>query len=265
MRDLFYNPGLFGDIIYSIPFCLSSVGTTKQEDLGKKQFTMLLDLCLVHKERGADEALRSLNMVADLLRTQTYIKEVRTAHCIDWTGALDLGIIRKGKVSMDKGDIVLRYRFLDRQLEYYDNEDPWIVLPKDVRYDTFKNKIVIFRSDRYLNDRVNYKVLKPWEKNLVYIGYLEEYNRFCASSGLKPEFYKINNFIEMAQILNHCAFVIGNQTFFYSVAEAMKVPRLLEMSTKLPDVIPKGKFGNDFVDNDDLVALMHKYFGNFVK
>lgn len=265
MRDFFYNPGMFGDIIYSIPFCLSSVGTTKLEDLGKKKFTMFLDLCLIHKDKGREEALHSLNMVADLLRTQSYIKEVRTADCIDWTGALDLGIIRKGKVDMAKGDIVLRYRFLDRQLEYYDNEDPWIVLPKDSNYDKFKKKIVIFRSGRYLNERVNYRVLKPWESSLVYIGYIEEYNRFCAGSGIKPEFHKINNFIEMAQILNHCAFVIGNQTFFYSVAEALKVPRLMEMSSKLPDVMPKGKFGNDFVDNDDLIACMKLYFDNFVK
>jgi ADP-heptose:LPS heptosyltransferase len=63
------------------------------------------------------------------------------------------------------------------------------------------------------------------------------------------EFIQPKSFIEVAYILNNCKFCIGNQTFYFSLAEALKVPRLLELYKVLPDVIPKGKMAMEFVDN----------------
>lgn len=261
---IFYNPGLLGDIIYSIPFCLSCVGTYCKNDLSKNKFTFLIDTLISHKEKGIDDAFNSLCLLRDLLLTQPYFEKIVCEKRIDFgpLGALDLGKMRKGYVDMYKGDIVLRYRFEHRTIDFYDCEDPWIILPKDENYNQYKDKIIVFRSSRYHNHKVNYSILKKYEKDMIFIGYENEYKNFISSSLLSVPFYFPKSFIDVAQIFNHCRFVIGNQTMYFAIAEAMKVPRLVEMSTTIPDVIPKGKFGNDFVDTNDLVSCVELYLEN---
>ena len=60
------------------------------------------------------------------------------------------------------------------------------------------------------------------------------------------EFYDCKDFYEMAQIIKSCKFFLGNLCFAYSVAEGLKVPRLLEASPDFPVVFPVGLNAFDF-------------------
>ena len=44
------------------------------------------------------------------------------------------------------------------------------------------------------------------------------------------EFYDCKDFLEMAKIIKSCKFYLGNVSFGWHIAEALKVPRLLEGS-----------------------------------
>ena len=50
----------------------------------------------------------------------------------------------------------------------------------------------------------------------------------------------------MAQIIKSCKFFIGNQGLGYALAEALKVPRLLEGNPDFPVIFPIGKKSFDF-------------------
>lgn len=262
-NDVFYNPGAFGDIIYAIPFCLSCVGTYCYEDLAKNQFEYLLDLCLIHNRRNdADGAFHALNMVGDILKLQPYIKKCMVERKIPFGnfGALDLGIIRKGRVDMAKGDIVYRYHFLRRLPQYYNSESPWLVLGDydENKYSFAKGKIIVFRSSRYRNTNVDFSILKKYADKCIYVGTENEYTSFKESTKCNMPLYK-GTFIDIARVMSKCAFVVGNQTFFFSLAEALKVPRICEMSSMVPDVIPRGKWGNEFIDQQDFIDCLKLY------
>ena len=88
------------------------------------------------------------------------------------------------------------------------------------------NKIVIMRSPRYRNQYINYQFLKE-TKNIVCIGLESEYQDLKKDIP-SLEFYECKDFLEMAEIIKSSKFFIGNLCFAYSVAESLKVPRLLE-------------------------------------
>jgi len=73
------------------------------------------------------------------------------------------------------------------------------------------------------------------------------------------EFVNVQDFLQVGNIMNNCGFVVGNQTAYFAVAEAMKVPRLVEMSSTIPDVIPHGGTCNDFINNDDFKICLKLY------
>ena len=262
---LFYNPGMLGDVVYCIPFCLSCAGTYCKEDLHKNKFTLLIDTLIHHKNNC--NAFQNLCMLRDLLSFQPYFEKIVCEPHIDFGqyGALDLGMIRKDKVDMGRGDIVYRYRYLRPLLNFYRAEDPWIILPEKINqsgYDHFRNKIVIFRSQRYNNNRMSYSYLKKFSEHLVFIGFENEYVQFRNRFDIHAEFVKQKHFIDVACILNNCRFCIGNQTFFFALADALKVPRMLEQYKNLPDVIPHGKLAMEYVDNDTFENLFDFFMKN---
>lgn len=267
-NNIFYHSGAFGDIIYSIPFCLSCVGIYNSQQLEKNKYTLLLDLCCCHKPNGDyDIAYQNLKKVAQLMNIQPYIQQVICQKQISWGdyGALDLGIFRKGKINLVGGDISLRYNFLRRQLNYFNIYQPWLKVPQTDKFKQYKNKIVVFRTTRYRNHKIDYSLLKKYSSDCVYIGLQKQYSLFCIQNGFKVQFLKLDNFIQVCQLMKSCAFVVGNQTFLFSLAQALKVPRLLQMCYAQPDVIVHGNGSNDFVDMEDFQNLLKLYSNNYLE
>jgi hypothetical protein len=65
----------------------------------------------------------------------------------------------------------------------------------------------------------------------------DEFRRECPSC---DNFYEAPDFLELAQLLAGARFFCGNQGFIYTLAEAMKTPRLLGTNTVAPNNIPTG-------------------------
>jgi len=111
-------------------------------------------------------------------------------------------------------------------------------------HEKIKNKIVIHRTFRHRNQFINYKFLEKY-KNLIFIGLKDEYEDL--KQDIKNlEFYDCKDYLEMAQIIKACKFFIGNQSIAYPIAEALKVPRILEAEPLFPVVQPIGKNSFDF-------------------
>ena len=83
-------------------------------------------------------------------------------------------------------------------------------------------------------------------RNIKFIGIEEEYEdmrQVLPDLQFKP----VKDFLEMATIINSCKLFIGNQSFPFAIAEALKATRLLELYYKVPNVIVEGPGGNDFM------------------
>lgn len=111
------------------------------------------------------------------------------------------------------------------------------------------NTIIINRTARYQNKAISYSFLKPLEPRLLFAGTDEEYDAFRFDHNVNLPRLVVNNFLELAVAINSCAFFIGNQSLCFALAEALKVPRILEVYTDMPNVIPCGQKAYDFYFN----------------
>ena len=62
-------------------------------------------------------------------------------------------------------------------------------------------------------------------------------------------YIEVKDALEMARIIRSAKFFLGNQTFAFALAEAMKIPRALEVFEPIPNVLPQGKGANDYLTN----------------
>ena len=107
-------------------------------------------------------------------------------------------------------------------------------------HNLIKNKIIVHRSprSRYRNAYINYKFLKN-TKNLLCIGLKDEFQDLKKDIN-DLEFHDCKDFLEMAEIIKASKFYIGSMSPQHIIAEALKVPRLLEASPVFPVVFPIG-------------------------
>ena len=61
----------------------------------------------------------------------------------------------------------------------------------------------------------------------------------------------------MAEIIKASKFFLGNLCFSYSLAEGLKVPRLLETCPDFPIVFPVGSNAFDFYHQNHLEKFFH--------
>ena len=111
-------------------------------------------------------------------------------------------------------------------------------------HEKIKNRIVLHRTFRHRNQFINYKFLSDY-KNLIFIGTNDEY--LDLKKDVKNlEIYVCKDYLDMARVIKSSKFFIGNQSVAYPMAEAMKVPRILEAEPNFPVVQPIGQNAFDF-------------------
>lgn len=107
-------------------------------------------------------------------------------------------------------------------------------------------RIVVNRTLRCRNQSISYAFLKKYLNEITFVGLLEEYEDFFNNVG-RCDHILCYNAHEIAELIEGARFFIGNQSLCFSIAEALKVPRILEVCSELPNVIPVGKNAFDFL------------------
>lgn len=234
----FKHFGLVGDIIYAIPAMKALAGDKKihlhlqinQKSLYKKS--------MKHANEGKILTEKSVEMIAPLLLSQPEfaVCDVLTDQRIDY----DLDEFRNFPFDYNTNHICRWYFHM-----YGISADlgkPWLAVEPDR---SFADEIVIARSFRYRAPGISYNFLNAYP-NLTFVGLKEEYEDLKQSIP-KLKYKPVQNFLELAQVIAGCKFFIGNQSFPFSLAEALKVKRVLEVCFECPNVIPEGKDAYDFV------------------
>jgi hypothetical protein len=232
----FKHSGNSGDIIYSLPtvYALSKNGKaqmhlmTGQKLENQNAFHPLGSVMLNNK---------MVEMLCPLLLHQPQIEvcDKYNGEDIDY----DLDLIRLHPFSLGRNSIARCYFHVF--CIFADLSVPWLVAPKD---ETYADYIILSRSHRYRSPGITYGFLKKYKKK-IFIGVPEEFEDIKQQLP-DIEYKPVQDFLEMASIINGSRLFIGNQSFPFSIAEALKVTRVLELSYRTPNVIVEGKGGHDF-------------------
>lgn len=202
----------------------------------------------------------ALDMLRPLVESQPYVSSLQ-----EWKGetiAVDLDAIR-GHIQVPvmpygsimrwagyawpdmQADVAKRWIDIDFAMDgiKYRNVHEGI----DDIHQKCKGKIIINRTSRYQNGMIHYWFLRDYAKDLIFAGLPEEHADFCKQWELDIPLLHVHDFLELAIALRSCRYFIGNQSMCFALAEAMKMPRLLEVCPYAPNVIPCGDGGYDFL------------------
>lgn len=230
----FLHSGHLGDLIYSLP-TIKKISSIKKCNLLIEKNKLNPKYYHNHPSGNVMINDKSLKMLLPLLQSQNYLNSVKefTNQTID----INLNLFRD-----------MPFNIIFHSMKWYSHITGFPINIEEKFLDVenlnnFKDKITILRSPRYRNQYINYNFLSDF-KNLVCIGLESEY--LDLKKEVKNlEFHNCKNFLEMAQIINSSKFFIGNLCFAYSVAEGLKVPRLLEACPDFPVLFPSGKDAYD--------------------
>ena len=180
---------------------------------------------------------KMVDMIMPLLKKQNFIKNasVYNNDNID----VDLNLFKELAMNFNIDSVRWYFQVIgfqtDLSLPYLQTEP----------HETIKNKVIIMRTVRRNNYFISYKFINKY-KDLLFIGLEEEY-RILKNEIPNLEFYDCTNFLEIAKIIKSSKFFLGNLSFGYSIAEGLKVPRLLECyPPEFPAMHPNGKNAYEF-------------------
>lgn len=122
---------------------------------------------------------------------------------------------------------------------------PWLrVLADEV---LGNNKVYVNFTNRYRNPYISYYFLNEFSDKLCFIGTSQEHTEFINKWRLDIPHVEVSNFLEIAQILKGADGFLGNQSMCWHIADAMKVPRILEVCSTFPNTFPTGANGHSFI------------------
>ncbi len=233
----FLHYGHLGDVVNSLPVIkeLSKTHKCNFYIQAKKP----LESNARHYKRFGDYVFltdANVDMLLPLFMNQPYIHKVDKYRNQEID--IDLNLIREMPIDFNI-DSVRWYSQLTGI--HTDLSVPYIFAEP---HDVIKNKVTIMRNVRRKNYFTNYKFLKKYE-NLLFIGLNDEYENLKKEVP-NLEFYDCKDFLEMAQIIKSSKLFLGNLSFGYTIAEGLKIPRLLESVPEFPLVYPHGKHAYEF-------------------
>ena len=234
------HSGARGDVIYGLP-------ALQKMERGPLYINLVKDHYL-----GTSITTKDFEEFAKLLKTQDYIDEV-----LPWNGepiSCNLDVFRDIPSNINHLAICYLRRFDIK----FDLSKPWLNGIEPVH----KADIIINRSPRY-HGTLEWGRLRPLQDRCLFLGFKNEYEQFKKETGLTdiPR-YTTRSYIELAQIINGAKLFIGNQSFCFALAEAMKCPRVLEVCKNCPNCDPQSDNGFIYLSDE----IIQKYvFGKRVK
>ncbi|MFT3780479.1 MAG: hypothetical protein QM790_00590 [Nibricoccus sp.] len=231
----FKHSGNAGDVIYSLPTIRAITGG-RAARLALALDVPMRDRNMKHPLGGVQLNRKMFDMLKPLLEAQPYLDEV-----VVWEGEeiqYDLDAFRDAPLLLDRLGICRWYFYMFGIAT--DLSEPWLFVGGDASY---RESIVVARSERYRNHAISYRFLRQYN-DIVFLGVEDEYIDF-AKQVPSARWVQVNDFLQMARVIAGSRLFIGNQSFPYSLAEGLKVPRVVELSPLTPNVVPVGREGYD--------------------
>jgi hypothetical protein len=228
----FKHSGNAGDLIYALP-AMKAICGARSARLFLKMDVPVNGWTLQQHPLGRSGLTADVaNKLKPLLEHQPWVAgvQVHQHETVDY----DLDAFREvPNIKHDRGDIMRWYFWLFAV--HGDLSRPWLeIRPAEAA----SRRIVLARSSRYRNPNLDYGFLRE-AGEIDFVGTRSEFEEM---RGHIPQLRhaECTDFLHLARIIQAARFFIGNQSFPYSLAEALKVPRILEVYPECPNVVPAG-------------------------
>lgn len=236
----FIHSGNCGDAVYALPYTMALM---KQRNFDKADFYLKIDVPAVyfgiHPLGNVRMNQKAAAMLRPLLEAQSWVNRVLIVKTNPACDFVNLDLFREVlNYPLSAGNISHWYYPTTPDLTDPPSlEKPWLenIAPASIP----DKDIVIFRSSRYRIPNLDYGFLRKVAHRIIFIGLDSEHADF-QQKFFRVDRIQVRDFKHAAQIIKGAKLVIGNQTFFFSLAEALKVPRILETSPVCPNVIMAG-------------------------
>ena len=201
--------------------------------------------------------LEMFNRLKPLIEYQDYIDsfEVFEGQEIDF----NIDLTRDSRMIPMPAGLIHHYAFSVFPEMSCDLSEPWIKAPQK-KIDLL-DKIIVNRTQRYNNAYINYYFLKHFGDRLIFMGAKSEHELFCKTYNLEIEYFESKNFLEVASAMLSYKGGFYNQSFLWHLADAMKLPRILELCSQFPNTFPTGANGYAFYNQKALEYFAFKHFG----
>ena len=193
-----------------------------------------------------------VDFIAPLLKAQPYIHEViKLAKGENMIVDFDLNSFRKSYVNLSAGNI--QNWISNTYHEFRPNlSKQCLFVPENIG----NNYIIVNRTTRYNNFFIDYTVLSKYD-NVYFVGTDKEFKRLSIHND-KITHLKVSNALEMAKYIAGCKLFIGGQSLAFSIAEQLKVKRVLEQYVYAPNVIPQGGEWFTFHTDEQFKTILNK-------
>jgi hypothetical protein len=246
----FKHSGNIGDIIYSLPCVKAMIDYyNHRNDGGIYVAQYLLQYGVgasympgvTHPCGNVRMTKEIAEMLSPLFEFQKWMWKPQIADHFDEYD-IDLDEFRNLPITYDHGSVIDWYAWTfaydkgnicEQWIDLIDHGGDFLNLP--IKH----NKIVVGRTSRYRAQILCYDFLMGRD-DLIFLGTLSEYNDF-AQWIPQALYHPVEDFLEAARLIAGARMFVGNQSFFYALAEAIKVPRLLECCPYTPNISQYGE------------------------
>lgn len=225
-------------------------------------------------------------MISPLLLTQDYIEDFRV-----WNGEkvdYDLDVVRLQVYCGAPNYALHKWTWMAYPEMTCDLSGPWIEIPfihidysgvtKTTSWAELKRtmeqtgvlyytpqrekQIIINFTERYRNHNVNYFFLREYQKHIIFVGTHKEHQVFSKKWGLDIKYWPVCNFFDLASLISQADFFLGNQSFCWHLAEAIKKPRILELDTVFQNCTSFGSDGYESYHQHGIEYYFNKLFND---
>lgn len=199
-------------------------------------------------EAGVQVSMNQIvfDMLKPLIEAQDYVESFEV-----WKGqSVDFNIDQTrlhGQVPLPGGVIHQWASLIFPQLEC-DLSKPWLTTKEVLHNDRY----YVNFTERYRNPYITYFFLQEHQDKITFIGLPKEHELFCKQWELDIAYQPVGDFLEMTSLIVGSRGFLGCQSFCWHLADAMKVPRILEVCSAFPNSFPTGANGNSFITQNAL-------------
>lgn len=229
MNTILSHSGNMGDLFYAFPFIeelsekIKSTITLHIHTNVRNPNFILKD---IHPNGDIGFTKKNVDFMLPLLKKIPFIKKVTYGDELPADAEakiLDLSIFRKLPLNFQAGDGQEWYYNLIGEHLPQDFSKQRISVEPDYM---FRDKILIVNSVRYNNMFLDLKALEDFKDKLVFVGLESEHKEF-EKKAFNVSFFKVQDALHFARILRGSKGIVSNQNGLFSIAEQMKVPRIL--------------------------------------
>lgn len=204
-NNTFRHSGSLGDIIFSLPAVMALGGGTYflRDDMARS-LKRLLEI----------QPYLKIEVVND-----TEWKALKVSHDLDkFRGTSELHVVDMHLKAFDLD-------FSNRKNQYLFNV-PAKRAAKIVINDT--------GSQRFPGNTIDWDLLKPYEKDCIFLGNDHDYNLFLKDRNLKVARCEVDDLFEFAQVINGSDLLVCNMSVGQTMAEGMKKPYAVDLYVGKP-------------------------------